>query len=225
MADPAKLFTDADRSRINDAVASAEARAAVDIVPVVARHSGRYDRAEDIVGLWVSVIAMAATWARLPERETTHGSWDGLDSGMHLAALIIAVVVGFIVGAAVAGRVDALRSLFTSSREMHDCVTASARQIFFDNRIHHTTAGDGVLIYVSLLEHIAVVLADRAIVDRVGQPALDEIRDELIRNLRASPPTDALAAAIDLAGHRVAAVLPRNGTPPNQLPNALVLVS
>lgn len=224
MADVAKLFSDADRARINNAVATAEAKAAVEIVPVVARHSGRYDRAEDVVGLWVGLLALAAAWLFLPREDPVPGSWGGVPEWIQLTALLLAVLLGFIIGAVVASRIDWLRALFSPTREKREEVLGSARQVFFDNRVHHTSGGNGLLIYVSMLEHIAVILADRAIVDKVGQPALDEMCAQLTLRLRTATPTDAFCETIDLAGQRVGAVLPRVEEQGNQLPNALVVI-
>ena len=51
-----RLITDADRQRINAAIADAELHTSAEIVPVVASASGRYDRAEDIAGLWLGGV-------------------------------------------------------------------------------------------------------------------------------------------------------------------------
>ena len=49
---PANDFSDEQRRAVAQAVAEAEGKTSAEIVPVVATASGRYDRAEDIVGLW-----------------------------------------------------------------------------------------------------------------------------------------------------------------------------
>ena len=53
-----QIFNDQERKRVDDAVAQAEKRTSAEIVPVVATSSGRYDRAEDIVGLFVGLIVV-----------------------------------------------------------------------------------------------------------------------------------------------------------------------
>ena len=49
-----ELFNDEQRATIDQAVADAESKTSAEIVPVVATASGRYDRAEDIVGMAMS---------------------------------------------------------------------------------------------------------------------------------------------------------------------------
>ena len=54
------------KQQINDAVYKAELGTSAEIVPAVVTMSGRYDRPEDIVGLWVGAIAFVIVWASLP---------------------------------------------------------------------------------------------------------------------------------------------------------------
>ena len=103
MAGTSTIFGDADRDRVNAAVREAESATSAEILPVVARSSGRYDRPED---------------------------W--------------------------------LRRLFTPHTQMREEVLSRAREVFFDQRIHHTGGASGVLLYVSLFEHMAAVIADQS---------------------------------------------------------------
>ncbi|HUY34534.1 MAG TPA: hypothetical protein VMV69_17445, partial [Pirellulales bacterium] len=117
----ATLFTDEDRQRIARTVADAESRTSAEIVPVVAGDSGRYDRSEDVVGLWMGLALMAVMWYALPGGRSEPGSWDpgswdAVPAGIELAALIGAMLVGFVVGAIVGSRVGWLRRLFTPAR-------------------------------------------------------------------------------------------------------------
>ena len=59
MQRPAERFTGSDRQQVAAAVAAAESQTSAEIVPVIAAASGRYDRAEDLVGLWTAVALMA----------------------------------------------------------------------------------------------------------------------------------------------------------------------
>ncbi|HWB09098.1 MAG TPA: hypothetical protein VG826_07740 [Pirellulales bacterium] len=223
MGSVAKQLTADDNRRINEAVAAAESKTSAEIVPVVAAGSGRYDRPEDIVGLWVAALALAITWCLLPERAAP-GDWGAMPPWAQLLVLIASVVVGFILGAAIGARVDPLRHLFTPSRQMRDEVLNRSRQVFFDSRVHHTAGRTGLLIYVSLFERMAAVLADDAIVEKLGQAALDELRDQLTASLRTQSLTEAICGTIAAAAPRLAAVLPHAEGDVNELPDALVVL-
>lgn len=218
------LFSEEQRKRIQEAVAAAEAKTSAEIVPVVATSSGRYDRPEDIAGLWLAVIAVVALWVALPRQEAAPGSWGGMPLSLELLALVGTAVVAFVVGAVVASRVGWLRRLFTPQQQMQEEVAGRARQIFFDRRIHHTAGATGLLLYVSLFEHIAVVLADQEILDKLGQSSVDEMCGQLTTDLHSEKVPDALARAVERAGERLAAALPSTDGDVNELHDALVLL-
>lgn len=219
-----RLFTEAECARINEVVRSAESRTSAEIVPVIARSSGRYDRAEDLVGLWVGAIGMGLVWWLWPAGEAAAGAWDAPGTGWELAALLAALVTGFLVGACVASHVMWLRRLFTPARQMIEEVESRAREVFFDQRVHHTAGSSGVLLYVSLFERRAAVIADRSIVDRIGQQSLDSLCTGLTSRLRTAAPIDALCGAIAEAGEQLAGVLPRADDDVNELPDALITI-
>jgi putative membrane protein len=138
--------------------------------------------------------------------------------------LAVAVVGGFVVGAVTAQRVDWLRRLFTPRAEMREEVFARARAAFYDNRVHHTAGGAGVLLYVSLFERMAAVIADQAVIDACGQQQIDAFCGEFTKRLHESAPTDALCATIQSVGDCLAGRLPRAADDVNELADALVVI-
>ncbi|MEX0793249.1 MAG: hypothetical protein WD045_08950 [Pirellulaceae bacterium] len=217
-------ISDEDRQRIDQAVQQAEALAAVEIVPVIAGSSGRYDRSEDICGLWTGLVAMAVAWTLYPLPQVDSGEWGGVSPWWHLVVLIAAMVVGFLVGALLAARIAPLRRLFTPKAEQAEEVDRRAREMFFDNRIHHTTGASGLLLYVSLLEHRAAIIADQAVLNVLGQDQLDALCEKFTTLLHSGTPTEALCDTIAQLGERLAKDLPRTESYVDQLPNALVVL-
>ena len=218
-----ELFTDEQKARIRDAVVAAEARTSAEVVPVVATASGRYDRPEDIVGLGMAVVAMIVVWWFLPGARAA-GSWGGFPPALQVLAMAAAVLAGFAVGATVASYVGWLRRLFTPRTQMADEVGARARQAFFDSSVHRTRGGTGVLIYVSLFERMAAVLGDQAVIEKLGQEAIEELRDQLISDLAHGEADEALRAVIETAGLMLGEALPRDKGDVNELPNDLVII-
>jgi putative membrane protein len=218
-------FTDDQRKAIETAVVEAERKTSAEIVPVVATVSGRYDRPEDIVGLFFGVVLMGITWSVLPANAPDMtGSWEGIVLPYHLPALVVAMIVGFIAGAVVASRIEWLRKLFTPSNQMRDEVNARARQVFFDDRVHHTSGATGLLFFVSLYERTAVVLADATITKILGQSVLDDLCDDLVRDIRSGEASVALGNSIRKAGDLLEKVLPRESDDVNELEDTLVLL-
>ncbi|MGE5610282.1 MAG: TPM domain-containing protein [Bacillota bacterium] len=224
MQQASTLFSEEQKQRIAQAVGQAESRTSAEIVPVVATASGRYDRAEDIVGLWVGLIAMSLVWLLLPKNPLETGNWGQRSLPMDWGMLIGTMVLGFIVGTALGSHVGWLRRLFTPIRQMREEVAERARQVFFDARVHHTTSRTGLLIYLSLYERTAVLLADQMILEKLGQPALDELCARLVTGLRSGKALEPLCDTIEEAGSKLAQVLPIAADDRNEIGNALVVI-
>ncbi|MBN2309948.1 MAG: hypothetical protein JXR94_13320 [Candidatus Hydrogenedentes bacterium] len=218
------FFTEEQRKRIEQAVADAESKTSAEIVPALASASGRYDRPEDIVGVWCGVIAMAAVWCLLPRGGADAASWGFAWAALKLPALIAAVVVGFVIGAVIGSNVGWLRRLFTPRRQMAEEVAEAARGLFFDGRVHHTERATGLLVYLSLFERTAAIIADEAVLKGLGQPALDELCARLTAGLCGGDPAEAVCAVLADAGERLASVLPPSEENPDELANSLIVI-
>lgn len=224
MKKASKLFSDRDKQRIEQAVADAETKTAAEIVPAVASESGRYDRAEDIAGVWLSIIFMAITWVVLRTQSAETAQWGSTWTRFELPFLILAVIAGYAIGMLVATYSWTLRRLFTPKKHMTAEVEMRAGQVFFDRRVHHTEGGTGLLIYVSLFECIATVRADQTALDKLGQSALDELCAKLVEGIKGGDLATALCDVIEDAGKRLESVLPRTDDKPNEIENALVIL-
>jgi putative membrane protein len=218
------LFNEEQRKQVEQAVVEAEAKTSCEVVPVVATASGRYDRAEDMIGLWLAVFAAISVWLIFPRQSNESGSWDGMPSYVGLLTMVAGVVVAFIAGVVAGSRIGWLRRLFTPRNQMLEEVSARAREIFFDQRVHHTSGATGMLIYVSLFEHMAVVLGDQEVLDKLGQPSLDQLCQQLTEGLHQGDSTDAICSVIAEAGKQLSGPLPRAEGDVNELQDTLVLI-
>lgn len=222
MTEASQQFSPEQRRQVATAVAAAERTTSAEIVPCVATASGRYDRPEDIVGLWLAVIGLVVVCLCWPPKPVEPGSWDAPSVWTFPAVLAVVAVFGFVIGAVAAARIGWLRRLFTPLRQMRDEVAQRAHAVFFDQRIHRTAGATGVLLYVSLYERQAIVLADQAITDKLGPNALQDVCDTLTTQLRHSHPADAISQAVAVVGQKLAPLLPRAADDVNELPDALV---
>lgn len=224
MRQASECFSDEQRQAIARAVGEAEAGTAAEIVPVVATRSGRYDRAEDTAGVFLGLALLAAAWCAFQGLDPDGGDWGRSPTRFELPAMIAAFLVGFVLGAVVAARVGVLGRLFTPRAQTAQEVEARARAVFFDQRVHHTAGGSGVLLYLSLHERTASVLGDEAVLERLGQAALDEACGLLVTGMRGGDPTSALLGAIRAVGAHLARVLPREAGDRNEIGDALVTI-
>ena len=224
MQQASTLFNEEQRQQVEQAVQAAEGITSCEIVPVVATSSGRYDRPEDMVGLWLAAIAAAIVWYLLPRTLNESGTWQGPSLLLQLPIILLAVVISFFLGVILATRIGWLRRLFTPRQQMLEEVSTRARETFFDKRIHHTDAATGLLIYLSLFERLAVVLGDEKVMETVGQDFLDNLCGQLTTGMREGHPTEALCGVIATAGEKLSTPLPRGAEDTNELHDTLVLL-
>lgn len=219
-----KFFSDGEKQRIEQAIADAEAKTSAEIVPALATASGRYDRAEDIAGLWFGLIAMTIAWFALRAQSAEAAHWGSTWSRFELPILIGLVIFGFLLGAIAAAYIPWLRSIFTPRKQMGEEVAAAAARVFFDSRVHHTEGATGLLIYLSLFERTATILADATVLQNLGQATLDDLCNNLIEGIRAGDAATALCETIADAGERLHAVLPRQDGDRDELSNTLITI-
>jgi len=224
MQQASTLFNEEQRQQVEQAVQAAEGLTSCEIVPVVATSSGRYDRPEDMVGLWLATLAAVLVWYLFPRTLDDTGNWAGPSLLVQLPIILVAVVASFLVGVLLAARTGWLRRLFTPRQQMLEEVSARARETFFDKRIHHTKEATGLLIYLSLFEHLAVVLGDQNVMDQVGQDFLDNLCSQLTTGMREGHATEALCSVIATAGEKMSGPLPRGEQDTNELHDTLVLL-
>lgn len=208
-------FTDADRERINQAVEQAEAGTTSEIVPMVVASSARYREAGFRSGLvlaWLT-LAMLLTvgihW--LP------WDWHAGNAGLLLLGVILAYGIGEWMG-----HFPWVIRLVVSGERMAEKVRLRADQIFYQEALHHTKAGTGILILISLLERRVHVLADRGINDRVPPGTWEGLVHGMIEGIRQGHATDAICEAIVRCGVFLAEVAPsRAGENTNELSDHL----
>lgn len=225
MGSAEKFFDRDDRDAIEDAIRSAELETSGEIVPVLASCSGRYDRAEGIVGVLLSAVFVVVGWNLLPSTNAGVGDWSGtslLTRGpMQIVAL---VVLGYVAGNLIATWVPSIRLPFTRAREIEEEVRRAAAESFQRFRVRSSAAGTGILLYISLFEHRVLVLGDDAIAAKLDPRDWEAVRDLVLDGLKSKTPREGLVAAIRRCGEVLAEHLPIAAGDRNELTNELQIV-
>ena len=216
-----KLFNADDRKAVSSAVAEAEKKTSAEIVPVVATTSDAYERAEDLVGLAMAVLAVPAAWSqfhRLPM------DWNAEESVVQVPFVLAAMVGGWVVGVFLARAMPWLKRLFVSRRKMTARVLIAAHHAFDSLHAHKTAGGTGVVIYVSLFERRVCVWSDRHISAKVPESEWKTITESLIRALHGGNAREGMIEAIRRCGDLLAKDFPVQPGDVNELPNELRLL-
>jgi putative membrane protein len=82
----------------------------------------------------------------------------------------------------------------------------------------------GILIFVSLAERYARIIADEGIAARVPQSEWQAAVDALVAHMRDGRIADGFVAAIDACGNVLATHFPRTGTSRNELPDRIYVI-
>lgn len=225
MKPASKLFSEDERRTIASAVMDAERRTSGEIVPVVATASGRYDRAEDLCGVTVALVALALAWSLFQDIRPVAGDWaSGRTLALGLVSLLLIVAGGFVLGTAAATLLPGLRLPFVTEREMREEVERSAAEAFHRFRVRKTAAGTGILLYVSLYEHMVRVLGDDAIGEKLSQKDWDAVRDLVIEGIRANRAAEGLSRAILKCGELLSRYFPIRPGEANEIRNELRII-
>jgi putative membrane protein len=120
--------------------------------------------------------------------------------------------------------VPALRIHLVPRRLRYEAAHANAAKQFLARNVHLTSARTGVLIFVSLREHHAELIADTGIAAKVDAAVWDGAMAKLIAEIRAGRLADGLTAAIADCGAVLAAHFPPAPRDVNELSDDLVLL-
>ena len=219
-------LTPEDHALVTAAVAQAETQSDGEIVTIVA---GRSDAYHD-VALHYAVLAMLivpALLAWLP-----HGwiEWaQGLMLGWNaefsrpaaMVVLFVLLVLAFLL-VRLALISMPLRMALTPGSTKTRRVHRRAVELFRSGCELKTLGRTGILIYLSLAEHRAEIVADEAIVKNVEPDVWGEAMEVMIEQVKAGRPGAGMAAAVEKVAIVLARVVPRRSENPNELPDRLI---
>ena len=222
-----------EHRRIAETIRAAEATTSGEIFAVLANASDSY---RFIPLLWAALAALIAgglaAFLYPPLADALAGSaeWVGqvpdirpepprLDArvlaGMQLIAFILLALLGSI---------PAVRPWLVPRAVLSHRAHRHALEQFLAHNLHATADRTGVLVFVSLAERYAAVIADEGIHRRVDQGVWDGIVANLIEEVREGRIADGFVAAIAACGRVLAAHVPPRVLEENEPPDKLVEV-
>ncbi len=202
------ILSDADRVRVRQAVAAAEANTSGEIFTVVAEECDDY---RFILLLWATLIALIVP---LPLIFLT--AWPASVIWLAQFAAFAVLGIGF--------SLPAVRPAVVPRRVKREAARALAAQQFLAHGLHTTEARTGVLIFVALAERHAEIIADTGIASQVDAGAWQPAMDRLTAEVGAGRLAEGLIAAIEASGALLARHFPRKPGDRNELSNDRVLL-
>lgn len=207
-----KILKPEDFERIAEAVRKAELRTCAEIVPMIVRGSTPTGHVPWLVFL----ILFLSFWILLPyvfEFVPVGPAWLWEFGALVLAALLAWFLSKF----------DIVARCLTSAADEAMSVDRRALLEFHLSRIKETRDGTGVLIFVSLLEHRAVVLADKKISEKCPPETWERVLIELIAQVKKGDLAGGMCKAIEELGEILAREFPHYEGDHNELADRLIV--
>ena len=221
-------MTEADRIRVAAAVTAAEARTSGEIVTILAASSDDY---ADVALAWSALVALAALLALALFPDFYLGLYDRLTGAWaqewppgKLFGVAALVATAKFAGMWLLMLWRPLRRALTPPPIAHRRVHARALAAFRIGAERRTTGRTGVLIYLSLAEHRAEIIADETIATQVPADVWGAALAAMLVEIRDARMADGLTAAIGQVGLVLAEHFPRDADDRNELPDRLIEV-
>jgi putative membrane protein len=133
-----------------------------------------------------------------------------------------AFAVAFLASLPLLRSVPGLKRLFISAADMNEEVAEAALTAFFRRGLQATRDRTGILVFVSVFERRAVVLADEGINAKVSPDAWKQVVDPLVAGIRQRRQGEAICAAVRRCGEVVRSQFPVRRDDKNELANLIV---
>ncbi len=222
-----------EHRRINAAIAEAETKTAGEIFCILQRQSSHY---RDTPLAWAAGAALLLPAVLIPlgfhaswfDWVPGYGGWTaGHSAGeantvaLTLAAYVAVQAVVFLVAAVVVS-IPGVRLALTPRALKRERAHRAALEQFLAKGLHLTSGRTGVLIFASLGDRQAEVIADEGIDARVRPEVWDEALARLTDGLRRGAPAEGFVGAVELCGAVLAEHFPPGSQNPNEVPDTLV---
>ncbi len=214
-----------DHARVSAAIAAAELKSDGEIIAISADQSDAYHD----VGLHWAVLAMVAVlafFAAMPQFLTW---WYDLFTGWSaepglrelLTLLLFFALLKFLVVLFLL-QWRPLRMLLTPGTTKTRRVRRRAIMLFKTGGERRTIGRTGILIYLSMAEHRAEIVADEAITKVTTPDTWGEAMTALLTEVKAGRPGDGIVAAVGIIGDVLAEHFPKSTEDTNEIPDTLI---
>lgn len=219
-------MSDEDRQRVSDAVAQAESLSAGEIVTILADRSDGYT---DVALAWAAAAMFAALAALaiapdfylgLYERLT--GGWINEWTPREILELALGVAALKFVAIILIQQWQPLKFFLIPPPIKSVRVRERAVRAFRIGAERRTHGRTGILIYLSMRERRAEIVADEAIAERVAPEVWGEAMSAMLAEIGQGRIADGMIVAVEKVGAVLAGHFPRAVDDRNELPDRLI---
>jgi putative membrane protein len=219
-------LSEAEHKAVSEAVARAEAQTAGEIVTVVADRSDGYS---DVALAWAAIVAFTAIafLAFFPDFylsmvDRVLGGWNHEWTPQQVFSLALAIgILKFAAVWAIQLWTPLKFALIPGTIKTRRAL-GRAIDLFKVGAERRTHGRTGILIYLSMQEHRAEIVADEAIVGEVDEEVWGEAMAAMLAELKQGRLAEGMIAAVERVGVVLAEHFPRAEDDINELPDRLI---
>jgi putative membrane protein len=219
-------LSDGDREKVSKAISAAEATTDGEVVAVTSPVSDAY---HDVALHWALVPLFAvlawAAWrpsALVSCYDFLFGGWAPEPTLGQLLTLLLVIAALVFTVALLTLKWMPLRLALTPGATKHRRVRRRAVTIFRAAAERRTENRAGILVYLSMGERRAEIVADEAITRVTTPETWGEAMATLLADVRDGRPGDGICAAIQQIGIVLAEHFPKTAANPNEIPDKLI---
>jgi putative membrane protein len=219
-------MSEADHARVTAAVSAAEAHTAGEIVTVVADRSDGYS---DVALAWSAMVAFTAlvVLAMLPDfylglADRVLDHWEHEWTPREIFVLAAMVAIAKFIGMWLIQLWQPLKFWLVLPPIKSTRTLARAVSLFKVGAERRTHGRTGILIYLSMREHRAQIIADEAIASKVSPETWGDAMAAMLVHIKDGRCADGMIAAVEKVGAVLAEHFPRADDDVNELPDRLI---
>lgn len=202
------LFSKDEEDRISAAISAAERKTSGEIVAVVTESSETYLY---VPFLWAAIIALFVPWPLI------HFTWMPVQYIYLIQLAVFALFVLLLWP-------KTMRTALVPRSIRNGHARRRAVEQFMVQNLHTTKGRTGILIFVSVAERHAEILADTGIDAKVPEGTWQKIVDRLTSEIGQGRAADGFVHAIKSTGEHLAQHFPPGTNDPNELPDHLIVL-
>ncbi|UCF98040.1 MAG: TPM domain-containing protein [Spirochaetaceae bacterium] len=212
-----KFLSDPEKQTIQACVKEVEKRTSGEIVPMVVSASYHYPMSNMIGGLiFALLIAIAVTLVYGIQK-----SWGGV-TALELWVFPAVFAVAFLLFHELVKRISWLKRIFITKAEIAEEVEEAALTSFYRNGLNNTRDRTGILIFISVFERKAYVLADEGINSKVKSGVWQEVVNLIVDGIKQHHQADGICRAVRRCGDLIREHFPIKADDTNELDNLIV---
>jgi len=219
-------LSEADHAKVSAAIAAAEGSSDGEIVAVATDLSDSY---HDVALHWAVVVLIAVlAWAAVCPSclqwwfDVALGGWRPEPTLGELLTLLLVLAVLKFTAVLLVLKYMPLRLALTPGATKQRRVRRRAVTVFKAAAERRTVGRTGILIYLSMGERRAEIVADEAMIKVTGASTWGEAMVALLAEVRAGRPADGMVAAIGQVGEVLKQHFPRSSADTNEIPDKLI---